>query len=286
MGIEPLMVIGAFGGGILGAAMGALPAITLWGAVLMVAGLAGVITGEPVRVWDIAFNPLFGAHIVYAGGAAALAYAWSRKAIDSGLNFLQPLAGLGRADILLVGGVFGAIGMVLERVGTALSLPTDTVALSVVLTGWLARVLFDPKWRANRGKGEEGETWWPNGKELGLLVALGCGVGLAGGIAAVKIGDPLLPFGLALLFLAYLQMGFSGQPWHHIVLVAGLAALQGGGTVNAMVWATVLGGATAIVSYLFSKWWIVRTNSYIDPPVTSIAVGKTIVIALAAAGLL
>ncbi|NPV73484.1 MAG: hypothetical protein HPY89_06795 [Pelotomaculum sp.] len=286
MGIEPLMVIGAFGGGILGAAMGPLPAITLWGAVLMIAGLAGVLTGSPVMVWDLAFNPLFGAHIVYAGGAAALAYAWSRGAIESGLDILKPLSGLGRADVLLVGGIFGVLGTLLERVGTGLALPTDTVALSVVITGWVARLLFDPKWRANRGKGAEGETWWPKGSELALLVVLGCGVGLAGGIAAAKIGDALLPFGLALLFLIYLQTGFNGQPWHHIVLVAGLAALQGHGSVNAIIWATVLGGVTAIVSSFFSKWWIFRTNSYIDPPVTSIAVGKSIVIALAAAGLL
>jgi len=268
--------------------MGALPAITLWGAVLMVAGLAGIITGKPALVWDIAFNPLFGAHIVYAGGAAALAYAYWKKAIESGLDILKPLSGLGRADVLLVGGIFGAVGMALERIGTGLALPTDTVALSVVLSGWLARLLFDSKWRANRNNDQVGkeEKWWPSGKELGLLVALGCGVGLAGGVAAVKINDVFIPFGLALLFLVYLQMGFNGQPWHHIVLIAGLAALQGHGTVNAIIWATVLGAVTAVVANLLSKLWIVRTNSYIDPPVTSIAIGKTIIIGLAAAGLL
>jgi hypothetical protein len=286
MGIEPMMVIGALGGGILGAAMGALPAITLWGAVLMVAGLAGLVTGKPALVLDIAFNPLFGAHIVYAGGAAAAAYAWSKGVLESGLDILKPLSGFGRPDILLVGGIFGVIGMVLERVGTGLAFPTDNVALSVVITGWLARLLFDPKWRTNRGKGGEGETWWPNSKELSLLIVLGCGVGLAGGIAAAKIGDVLIPFGLALLFLIYLQMGFNGLPWHHIVIVAGMAAIQGNGTVNAIIWATLLGVVTAIIAGLLNKLWIIRTNSYIDPPVTSIAIGKSIIIALAASGLL
>jgi len=288
MGIEPLVVIGAFGGGILGAAMGALPAITLWGAVLMITGLTGVLGGTPTMVWNIGFNPLFGANIVYAGGAAALAYAWRKEAIESGLDILKPLSGLGRADVLLVGGIFGVIGYLLERIGTSCALPTDCIALSVVITGWLARIFFDPKWHANRNgdKVPEGEKWYPNAKEVGLLVVLGCGVGLAGGIAAAKIGDMLIPFGLGLLFLLYLQMGFNGQAWHHMVYVGGAAALAGHGSVNAIIWATVLGGLTALVSFFISKLWIARTNSYIDPPVTAIAIGKLIIVGLAAVGLL
>ncbi|SHF54780.1 hypothetical protein SAMN02745133_02944 [Desulforamulus putei DSM 12395] len=288
MGIEPLMVVGALGGGILGAAMGALPAITLWGAVLMITGLAGLVGNDPAMVWNIGFNPLFGAHMVYAGGAAAAAYAWSRGVIDTGLDILKPLSGFGRPDVLLVGGVFGVVGMLLERLGTGIGIPTDNVALSVVITGWLARLLFDGQWRSNRKKesANEDENWWPNGKELGFLVVLGGGVGLASAVAAVKMGDILIPFGLALLFLLYLQMGFNGAPWHHIVIISGLAALRGNGSINAIIWAVVLGILVAIIASCINKLWISQTNSYIDPPVTSIAIGTSLIIALSSAKLL
>lgn len=284
MGIEPLMVVGAIGGGILGATIGALPAITLWGAVLMIAGLAGIVTGNPTLVWNIGFNPLFGAHMVYAGAAAAAAYAWSKGVLDNGLDILKPLSGFGRSDILLVGGAFGMIGMLLERVLTSIGAPTDNVALSVVLTGWIARLIFDRHWYSNRKKESiPGENWWPSSKELGFLVVMGCGIGLAAAIAAVKIGDVFIPFGLALLFLSYIQMGFNGAAWHHIVIVSGMAALQGKGSISAIVIATFLGAIIAIVANCINKLWIRRTNSYIDPPVTSIAIGKTLIIILAAA---
>ncbi|MDO7788188.1 hypothetical protein [Desulforamulus aquiferis] len=288
MAIEPLMVIGALGGGILGAAIGALPAITLWGAVLMITGLAGLIGNNPDLIWNIGFNPLFGAHMVYAGGAAAAVYAWKKGVLESGLDILKPLSGFGRPDVLLVGGVFGVIGMLLERIGTGIGIPTDNVALSVVITGWLARLLFDGQWRANRKKDPvaEGESCWPNTKELGFLVVLGGGVGLASAVAAVKMGDIFIPFGLALLFLIYLQMGFNGAAWHHIVIVAGLAALRGNGSINAIVWAVVLGIIVAILASCINKLWISQTNSYIDPPVTTIAIGSSIIIALSSTGLL
>lgn len=286
MDISLLMLLGSAGGGILGAAMGGLPSITLWGAVLMIAGLAGVVMGKPNMVWDIGFNPLFGAHIVYAGGAAAAAYACYKKVLDSGLDVLKPLSGFGRADVLIVGGFFGVLGMIVERYCTSIGVPTDNVALSVVITGWVARLLFDRGWLKSRREKGSGQRWYPTGKDLASLITLGAGVGLAGGIAAVKIGDPLLPFGLALLFLAYLQMGFKGMAWHHIVLISGITALQGHGSTNAMVWAVIMGIVVAITSDCVGRLWIRDTNSYIDPPVTSIMIGRTIVIVLTAVHLL
>ena len=72
MDINLVTILAAAGGGILGACMGALPAITLWGVVLLIASLAGIVTGNTSMVWDLGFNPIFGAQIVYAGGAAVL----------------------------------------------------------------------------------------------------------------------------------------------------------------------------------------------------------------------
>lgn len=285
MGIDLMWLIGSFGGGALGAAIGALPAITLWGLILIGAGVAGVVSGNGGMVWDIGFNPLFGAHIVYASGAGALAYATRRKYIDSGLNILEPLAGLGKPDILLVGGIFGVLGYLAERIGTGLLLPIDCVALSVVITGLIARILFDPGWAKNRFKDEkEKPSLWPSGQELLMMIVLGATVSIAGAFAAPIVKNPLIPFGLALMFIIYLQMGFKGEVWHHIVLISAITSLTGGGSPAAIVWGIVLGVLAAIISKALFKLWIDGTNSYIDPPVTSIAICSALIKLLASAG--
>ena len=273
MGINMVWLIGSFGGGALGAVMGPLPAITLWGLILVGAGVAGVVSGDGALVWNLGFNPIFGAHIVYASGAGALAYAARRGYIESGLNILQPLAGLGKPDVLLVGGVFGVLGYLAERIGTGLAIPTDNVALSVVVTGLIARIVFDPKWLKNRHQGvEEKPKSWPSGQQILMMVVLGATVSIAGSLSAMIVKNPLIPFGLALMFIIYLQMGFKGEVWHHVILIAAITSLQGGGSPAAMFWGVVLGTVAAVVSACLSKLWIEGTNSYIDPPVTSIAI--------------
>ncbi|WHH59267.1 hypothetical protein [Petroclostridium sp. X23] len=288
MGISLIMILASAGGGILGACLGGLPAITLWGAVLLIASLAGIATGNAAMVWDFGFNPLFGAQVVFIGGAAAAAYAWSKGKLETGLDILKPLSGFQKVDILLVGGIFGIIGMIIERVGTSLAIPTDNVALSVVVAGWLSRLIFDRNWLKNRREklAENNSGWFPKGDELATLIVMGAGIGFAGGLASYKIGSPLIPFGIALLFILYLQMGFKGLTWHHIVLIGGIVGLQEQGSMYGLIWAAIMGVVVAIVCKCIENLTIPETNSYIDPPVTSIAIGTSLVILLTSIGVL
>src|SRR6056297_4064062 len=125
MGITLTMVLASFGGGLFGAALGALPAfiftgfLVLAGEALAIAGGGGALTGS------VAFGMMFGPHIAFAGGAAATAYAAKKGRLDDGANILAPLMGIEENwDILLVGGIFGVLGLLIEKFFAGIGTPT------------------------------------------------------------------------------------------------------------------------------------------------------------------
>ena len=143
MGITLTMVLASFGGGLFGAALGALPAfiftgfLVLAGEALALAGGGGALTGS------VAFGMMFGPHIAFAGGAAATAYASKVGRLDDGANILKPLIGITENwDIMLVGGAFGILGMVVNQFLASIGTPSDTIAITVVVSALVHRVMF------------------------------------------------------------------------------------------------------------------------------------------------
>ena len=86
---------------------------------------------------------------------------------------------------------------------------------------------------------------------------------------------------MALLFI---QMGFNLSPFHHIAVIASLIAVTGNGTPTAFLWAVIVSIILGIANNIIFKLWIPKTNSYIDPPVTCIAIGASIISALTSLG--
>lgn len=106
--MDILALIAAFGGGIIGAYMGALPAFIMTGIYALVGGVltaAGV--GGDVAVNYLAFGSFVGPHIAFAGGVAAAGYAGRKGKLASGTDILSSLNGLGEPDVLLVGDLVG-----------------------------------------------------------------------------------------------------------------------------------------------------------------------------------
>ena len=137
-------LLAAFGGGAFAAAIGTLPAFILTGFAVL-AGVAAALGGGGTAILDhIAFGPFLGPHISFAGGVAAVAYAHRKGLVPSARDITPPLMGLGRPDVLAVGGLFGAIGYLLERVFQAIGLGpwTDAIALTVVVSAILVRIAF------------------------------------------------------------------------------------------------------------------------------------------------
>lgn len=290
MGLTVQALIAAFGGGLLGACMGGLPTITLWGAVLMIAGTANVATGNAEVLWAFGFNPLIGAQCAFIGGASAACYAWRIKRLPSGQDISKPLSSLQRVDVLCFGGIAGVLGLCVQSLGEYFQIPTDNVALSVVVIGWLTRFALDPHWLSSRKealKNTEGYCgFFPKGKDLATLLFMGFFIGFGGGLASYMMGNNMILFGLALVFIIYIQTGFGGYTWHHMVLIGSTIGVQTGGSLYGLFWAGIMAAVTGVICRCIENLTMPGTNSYIDPPVTSIAIGTSLTILITSLGII
>jgi len=169
------MLLVAFAGGVLGAALGGYAAYGLAGLVITVGEIGrlalgpggndllvenatvnasaanatgGVATGSlGVNATGlIGYGPVLGPHVAFAGGVAAAAFAARKGYLDTGYGYHEAKhvsTALGsRPVVLLVGGVFGVIGYWLAQLSVRFSLPWDPVAASVVASALLHRTVF------------------------------------------------------------------------------------------------------------------------------------------------
>lgn len=155
------VVLAGFAGGVLGAAIGALPALGLAGVGIVVGEIVAAVSGgggsvgfgiEPAALdatgltAAVGFGPFLGPHVAFAGGAAAAAYAGRKGSIDTAFRFHQakqisrPLGFSPRP--LLVGGAFGLFGVLAARLAGLLPIPVDPIAFAVVLSAFLHRLAF------------------------------------------------------------------------------------------------------------------------------------------------
>ncbi|MFC7137359.1 hypothetical protein [Halobaculum litoreum] len=147
------LLIAAFAGGAFGAALGALNTFVLCGFVVIAGELYALATraaggAVPVNVTgDVAFGVVLGPHVAFGGGAAALAYAVHKGYVETpGFDYhpaKEVTVGVGsRPDVLAVGGAFGVFGFAVATVSGSLGVPTDPVALGVVLSALAHRAAF------------------------------------------------------------------------------------------------------------------------------------------------
>ena len=217
--MDAMAVIAAFGGGVLGAAMGAVPVFILTG-LLAILGVAAAAGGGSELI-QVAFGPVLGPHVSFGGGVAAAAYAGSRGVLKSGRDIASALMGLGRMDVLIVGGVFGAAGYALHWLLTASGVAnwTDAVALSVVVSNMAARLIFGttgpfgsvsvPEGR--RFRPDDSASWLPWQQEWSHVLVIGAGVGLAAAYLTARsglgTGKEVLGSGISTVILTFLVMG-------------------------------------------------------------------------------
>jgi hypothetical protein len=289
MAIDVNALIASFGGGVVGAVLGGLPAFIFTGFVAL-AGVAAGFVGQPQAsaiISSVAFGSFLGPHIAFAGGVAAVAYA-ARKGLDvSGKDITAPLVKFNDPTVLLVGGLFGVLGYLLNALWVTMGLKTDTVAFTVAVSAVIARAVFQgegpfgtlPAEMRDKGLGgrfviTEGHCWLPWQKDFGQLVVLGLGFGLAAGILAVTTGQPVLAFGISAASLIFLQFAPGFPVTHHITLPAALAA--------AATQSVIIGGVFGVVGALFGEFFARLFNNYgkshIDPPACAIALATTIIL--------
>lgn len=308
--LDPVVLLAAFGGGIFGAAIGALPAfiftgiMVIAGEMLAVAGgltanlpgLSGaaaeaVETGRNAVTGWVAFGPFFGPHVAFAGGVAGAAYAAKKGMLGAGKDILTPLMTYGaRADflpVLLIGGVFGIIGQLIHGGLAAVGTPTDTIAVGVWVSALIVRVVFSPGKTGVLGKFDSSVAsgrlalpedrsiaWLPFMSRMDMLIIIGVGVGIASSFASVMTGSAVIGFGIAAFSLIFLETKGPVPVTHHIALPASLAALamiDGGATMMvAIVVGGVFGILGALVGELHARLFHNWGDTHIDSPAFAI----------------
>ena len=273
-------ILAAFGGGILGAAIGGMNAFILCGLSCIVGTALSVATGNSTFNQVVTWGPFLAPHIAFAGGAAASAYAARREKLSCGRDVLSALYGLESPEVLLAGGIFGVFGclvkVLLDLIPKLEGLPwTNTMALTVGISGLLARLVFGKTGlfgccgkETGRWNRKKDQPWqpWPSSPWLVVTVALGVSlvsfftshslpgsVGLVFGISAVSLilfhGDAHLP-----IFL-------------HTALCAEFAVFL----TDDLGWGIFFGLAAAFFAELFAGIFLNCGDTHIDPPALAIS---------------
>jgi hypothetical protein len=288
-----LMLAGAFGGGMFGAAIGGLPAFVFTGfAVLAGAGLA--ITGADYDfLGNIAFGPVFGPHISFAGGVAAAAYARRRNELEAGKDIVTPLASLATPDVLLVGGAFGVLGYLLQVAFTpVIGNLTDVIALIVFVSGVLVRVMFGSTGIFGKvtSADHDGGRFTPGGVEVWVeyqqewvqAAAIGLASGLLAAFASLSILEAypeataaanVIGFGISAATLVFLALGLEFPVTHHMTIAASYAAVATG----SILVGAVAGIVSALIGEAGSRLFLIHGDSHVDPPAFAIFIMASLV---------
>jgi hypothetical protein len=307
---DVLSLLLAAGGGFFAAAIGGLHAFIFTGFAVL-AGQAILMAGGTGDFLSYAaFGPLFGPHIAFAGGVAAVAYAARTGKEVGGKDIGVPLIGIERPDVLLVGAGFGMLGYVIQIL--LAKIPGigglwDSVALTVILSAFIARLVFGRS--SIFGHLPEGSGWgrfaprddaaWVRWHEKTVPnVVLGLFTGLLAAGVCLKLAEYYphwasngaaytLVFGLSAMSLLFLSLGLSFPVTHHMTIIGALAALKflpivGGHPIPAMLIGAVAGMCSALMGELFARLWHDHGNTHIDPPAAAIWPMTLIVNGLAA----
>jgi len=286
-------LLAGFGGGVFAASIGALPAFILTGLFAVcgaVANLAGVDAGG-FLTGTMAFGPFFGPWVSFAGGVAAAAYAKKKGLSENGADIATACASYQKADVLLVGGVFGLIG---QAVHMFVFVPFLSGAISpkfatdpgiiVFFSGVLVRLVFGGKLKTSDkilSSGDALTTTLTIGVFYSLLVAaVFCSVvpaAEAGGWYDALAGNyHVLVFGMAGVGLVFAEMGVAFTGCHHIVIIAAEATVGAYRTTGnlwiALVVGTVFGTIAAILGDIEGNTINCGTDSHIDNPAFAIFV--------------
>jgi hypothetical protein len=293
---DPLFLIASFAGGIVGAALGGLPVFIMCGFAAIIGAGITAATGDATFSNLVAWGPLLGPQVSFAGGAAAAVYAAKVGKLEDGKDITAGLMGLNSPDVLLVGGIFGVLGYLLQWLLSMVpnigeNAWTNTIALSIVINALIARVVFGKT--GIFGKVREGDNrwvpsdvaaWLPWQSDPKQLLLIGVGVGLTTAytmnVAPAMAG---LVFGIAAASLVFLQYGTAIPVTHHIGLSAALATVASGGNI----W---WGLAFGLLGVFFGEFWactfLTHGDNHVDPPSAALATTNTIQAILVALGVL
>lgn len=290
-------MVAAFGGGAFGALIGALPAFILTGVIAIAGAAIGMAGGADLVVGNVAFGSFLGPHIAFAGGVAAAAYAANRRnvgtskvtstgekilgsdEVESGTAIDLSLNLTGDYKVLLVGGIFGVLGFLVNYLyASVLVLPTDTPGMTVFTLGVIARLVLGNSGLFGKYDKNEKRKYFSTGKMLGYNIVLGASLGIVVSYVAASLSNtfevspevislfPTLCFGISALSLIFTQTGSATPATHHITLISALAAVVSGNPIFGVIFGVI----SCLVGDFGANILNSNCDSHIDPPAFSI----------------
>lgn len=263
------VLLAAFGAGVFAAMIGALPVFIMTGFVVIAGLSGGLLAGADgwSIIDQIGFGIFLGPHITFAGAAAAAAYAKKKGFMETG-DITVPLIKFNNAGILFVGGLFGVLAYILNYLFLeVIALPTDTVALTVLTLGVIARIAFGEKGMMPNSK-TKNFNYIPKGEDLKVTALLSASIGMVSAYYAVQTGDTVLAWSLSAIGLIFVQMGSGGFAFHHIGIVSATAGVASGNIYIGMLFGLLAG----LLGYVITKMFNENGDTHIDPPATTIAI--------------
>jgi hypothetical protein len=294
-----------FGGGIAGAAFGALWAVILCALIILVGCAIVLAGGSDFVLLQIGLGPIYGPHVGgFGAGLVAAAYAAGYKKnhpSGSAKDILSPLLDTSW-DVMLVGGIASLIAHALLQLEAKIPIvnQTDMIALNLLITTGFARLIFcqEGLFGAKESIQKHGQfgtanysiSWagWQSPPEKLIVSAIGMSilsVGLAYGTkgmldpmaAAGKISAAgafvvplILGWAIALISLIALMCGTGalqkGPIWHCPAIISALTFLMTGSLVAGVV----AGVLSAIVQEVMARLVYNHGSTHIDPPATAI----------------
>lgn len=266
----------AFFGGIFGAVFGGATVFIIFGFFGLIGIGLIVATGSDVFLNTIALSPIISPEISFAGAVAAAAF-WGKVTRDKassesttevfdGSNIFAPLVSTNNIGVLLVGGVFGLLGYTITSLLNEASFPADNIAIGVVATNILARLIFGGSLTSQLPKEVKKMELLTKPLIFNIIWSFALAVVIAGIIDVIQI--PLFGFVLGAFVLIFIAAGVNIPMIHHIALIAGIAMLTFGN-----IW---IAGVFGIIACLLCDFIGVTINakvqSHIDPPAAAIII--------------
>jgi hypothetical protein len=272
-----LSVLVAFGGGMFGAALGGLNAFILCGLAAVIGSAIALLGGGQAFNLAVTWGPFLGPHVAFAGGVAATAFA-ARKGLSAcGRDTASALFGLHSTSILVVGGIFGALGYavkaVLDFVPSFQGIPwVNSIAASIILSGAAVRLVFGRtrifEWPRRRSASEAVGVKKAASPSPMQFLLLGIAVGLpSAAIAKALPGSTGLMLGLGAIALVFIRFDAKVPVVLHIAWSAEYAVLITGNILQGVL----MGIVTVFLAEILGDFILARADTHIDPPAFAIA---------------
>jgi hypothetical protein len=158
--------------------------------------------------------------------------------------------------VLLVGGIFGALGYLTHILYESIwVLPLDTVALTVTTFAIICRLLFGTSGLFGVFPSTE-KRFNFTGKTLTFNMIWGFGLAVVVSYICILLDINNIGFVISAISLIFLYFGLQFPVSHHVTMVAGVAALAFGNVF--------IGGVFGVLAVITGEYVSRMANSYVD----------------------